>query len=96
MRQIGQDKFEVDHVHIPHRIDFGRNMRNVGILKASNGVDDGVANRVLLSLAGVPLTAGFWGKFLVFAAAVKEHQFVLIGVGIVTVAAGFPATADAR
>ena len=43
----------------------------------------------MLSLAGVPFTAGFVGKFLVFAAAVREHQFVLIGVGIITVAAGF-------
>jgi NADH-quinone oxidoreductase subunit N len=43
----------------------------------------------MLSLAGVPLTAGFWGKFLIFAAAVKEHQFALVGVGIITVAAGF-------
>ena len=43
----------------------------------------------MLSLAGVPFTAGFVGKFLVFAAAVKEHQFVLLGVGIITVAAGF-------
>jgi NADH-quinone oxidoreductase subunit N len=43
----------------------------------------------MLSLAGIPFTAGFYGKFLVFAAAVKEHQFVLIVVGVVTVAAGF-------
>ena len=43
----------------------------------------------MLSLAGVPFTAGFIGKFLVFAAAVQEHQFVLVGVGIITVAAGF-------
>ncbi len=43
----------------------------------------------MLSLAGVPFTAGFVGKFLIFAAAVKAQQFVLIGVGIVTVAAGF-------
>src|SRR4030095_4653243 len=42
-----------------------------------------------LSLAGIPFTAGFYGKLLVFAAAVKEHQYFLIGVGIVTVAAGF-------
>jgi NADH-quinone oxidoreductase subunit N len=42
-----------------------------------------------LSLAGIPFTAGFYGKLLVFAAAVREHQYVLIGVGIVTVAAGF-------
>jgi NADH-quinone oxidoreductase subunit N len=43
----------------------------------------------MLSLAGIPFTAGFYGKFLVFAAAVKEHQYTLIGIGIVTVAAGF-------
>ncbi len=43
----------------------------------------------MLSLAGIPFTAGFYGKFLVFAAAVKEHQFVLIGIGIITVGAGF-------
>jgi NADH-quinone oxidoreductase subunit N len=42
-----------------------------------------------LSLAGVPFTAGFYGKFLVFAAAVEQHQYTLIGIGIVTVAAGF-------
>jgi NADH-quinone oxidoreductase subunit N len=42
-----------------------------------------------LSLAGVPFTAGFYGKFLVFAAAVHQHQYTLIGIGIVTVAAGF-------
>jgi NADH-quinone oxidoreductase subunit N len=43
----------------------------------------------MLSLAGIPFTVGFYGKFLVFAAAVKEHQFALIVVGAVTVAAGF-------
>jgi NADH-quinone oxidoreductase subunit N len=43
----------------------------------------------MLSLAGIPFTAGFFGKFLVFAAAVHEHQFMLVGVGIITVAAGF-------
>lgn len=43
----------------------------------------------MLSLAGIPFTAGFYGKFLVFAAAVKEHRYGLIGIGVVTVAAGF-------
>jgi NADH-quinone oxidoreductase subunit N len=48
----------------------------------------------MLSLAGVPFTVGFIGKFLVFAAAIKAaavnpHIFVLVGIGIVTVAAGF-------
>lgn len=43
----------------------------------------------MLSLAGVPFTAGFIGKFLVFATAVQAGKFVLVGIGIVTVAAGF-------
>jgi NADH-quinone oxidoreductase subunit N len=43
----------------------------------------------MLSLAGIPFTAGFIGKFLVFATAVQERQFALIGIGILTVAAGF-------
>ena len=43
----------------------------------------------MLSLAGVPFTAGFIGKFLVFAAAVQAGQYILIGLGIITVAAGF-------
>jgi len=41
------------------------------------------------SLAGIPLTAGFIGKFLVFKTAVATGHWLLIGVGIVTVAAGF-------
>ncbi len=43
----------------------------------------------MLSLAGVPFTVGFFGKFLVFKAAVEEHQYLLIGISIVTVGAGF-------
>lgn len=43
----------------------------------------------MLSLAGIPFTAGFLGKFLVFAAAIRAQHFALIGIGIVTVAAGF-------
>ena len=43
----------------------------------------------MLSLAGVPFTAGFIGKFLVFATAVQAERYVLIGLGILTVAAGF-------
>ncbi len=43
----------------------------------------------MLSLAGVPFTAGFIGKFLVFATAVQAGRFVLVGIGIITVAAGF-------
>ena len=43
----------------------------------------------MLSLAGIPFTVGFIGKFLVFAAAVKAGNYTLIGIGIITVAAGF-------
>ncbi|MGV3532668.1 MAG: NADH-quinone oxidoreductase subunit N [Chthoniobacteraceae bacterium] len=43
----------------------------------------------MLSLAGVPFTAGFIGKFLVFAAALKQEHYVLVALGVITVAAGF-------
>jgi NADH-quinone oxidoreductase subunit N len=43
----------------------------------------------MLSLAGIPFTAGFIGKFLIFATAVQSGRFVLVGIGIITVAAGF-------
>jgi NADH-quinone oxidoreductase subunit N len=43
----------------------------------------------MASLAGVPFTAGFLGKFLVFDAAVAAHQFTLVIIGIITVGAGF-------
>lgn len=43
----------------------------------------------MLSLAGLPFTVGFYGKFLVFAAAVQQGHYVLVAVGAITVAAGF-------
>ncbi|HEY2103146.1 MAG TPA: NADH-quinone oxidoreductase subunit N [Chthoniobacterales bacterium] len=43
----------------------------------------------MASLAGVPFTAGFLGKFLVFDAAVAQHHFGLVVVGVITVGAGF-------
>jgi NADH-quinone oxidoreductase subunit N len=43
----------------------------------------------LASLAGIPLTAGFYGKFLVFSQAVNAKQWILISLGIITVGAGF-------
>ncbi|MFN2622747.1 MAG: NADH-quinone oxidoreductase subunit N [Chthoniobacterales bacterium] len=43
----------------------------------------------MASLAGIPFTAGFLGKFYIFNAAVAHHQITLIVVGIVTVACGF-------
>ncbi len=41
------------------------------------------------SLAGVPLTAGFWGKFLVIAAAVDAGHYILLTIAIIGAAAGF-------
>jgi len=43
----------------------------------------------MLSLVGLPFTAGFAGKFLVFEAAIGAGQFVLVGIGLVSVACGF-------
>ncbi len=43
----------------------------------------------MASLAGVPLTAGFFGKFLIFYAAIAQRQTALVVVGVITVACGF-------
>ncbi len=43
----------------------------------------------MASLAGVPFTAGFLGKFFIFDAAIRQHQTTLVVIGVVTVACGF-------
>jgi NADH-quinone oxidoreductase subunit N len=43
----------------------------------------------MASLAGLPFTAGFFGKFFVFVSAIGQRQVALVVVGIVTVACGF-------
>lgn len=43
----------------------------------------------MLSLAGLPLTVGFLGKLFIFESAVAQQHYVLAGLGVVTVAAGF-------
>ncbi|MEY2481988.1 MAG: NADH-quinone oxidoreductase subunit [Verrucomicrobiota bacterium] len=43
----------------------------------------------MASLAGVPFTAGFLGKFYIFDAAIRFHQTTLLVVGVITVACGF-------
>jgi NADH-quinone oxidoreductase subunit N len=43
----------------------------------------------MVSLAGVPFTAGFLGKFYIFYAAVWQRQIALIVVGVITVGCGF-------
>lgn len=43
----------------------------------------------MLSLAGLPFTVGFLGKFFIFEAAVQQQHYWLVAVGVVTVACGF-------
>ena len=43
----------------------------------------------MASLAGLPFTAGFFGKFFIFVSAIAQKQTALVVVGIVTVACGF-------
>src|SRR5207245_4031718 len=43
----------------------------------------------MLSLAGLPFTAGFFGKFFIFYAAVLQRQIALIAVGVIAVGCGF-------
>ena len=43
----------------------------------------------MASLAGVPFTAGFLGKFYIFNAAIAQGQTTLIAAGVITVACGF-------
>jgi len=43
----------------------------------------------MISLAGVPFTAGFLGKFFIFYAAILHHQTALVVVGVITVGCGF-------
>jgi len=43
----------------------------------------------MVSLAGVPFTAGFLGKFYIFYAAILQRQIALVVVGVITVGCGF-------
>ena len=43
----------------------------------------------MVSLAGLPFTVGFLGKFYIFYAAVSQRQIALIVVGVITVGCGF-------
>ncbi|MBI4462371.1 MAG: NADH-quinone oxidoreductase subunit N [Acidobacteria bacterium] len=40
----------------------------------------------LLSLAGIPPTAGFWGKYLIFAALIESERYVLAVIAVLYVA----------
>ncbi len=43
----------------------------------------------MLSLAGIPFTAGFLGKLFIFQVALAGHHYTLVVLGVITVAAGF-------
>ncbi len=43
----------------------------------------------MASLAGVPLTAGFFGKFFVFQLVIQQHQWWLLAFVVIGAAAGF-------
>ena len=43
----------------------------------------------MASLAGIPFTAGFLGKFFIVDAAIRQQQVTLAVIGVVTVACGF-------
>jgi NADH-quinone oxidoreductase subunit N len=43
----------------------------------------------MVSLAGLPFTAGFLGKFYIFYSAVLQRQIALVVVGVITVGCGF-------
>lgn len=43
----------------------------------------------MMSLAGVPLTAGFFGKFMIFKVALEAHLYWLVAIGVISVGCGF-------
>ena len=52
----------------------------------------------LLSLAGIPPTAGFWGKYYIFLALIETHHYTLaviatlyVAVAIITTSASYAA-----
>jgi len=53
----------------------------------SNPLAAAVLSLALFALAGIPPTAGFTGKFLIFASAIKSGQLTLAVIGILTAAA---------
>jgi len=53
---------------------------------ATHPLAAGVLTLALLALAGIPPTAGFTGKFLIFAAALKAGEMALAMIGILSAA----------
>lgn len=68
-----------------HRIEKGRPYEQIDLFEGlvkNNGFLAFVLAVALLSLAGIPLTAGFWGKFFVFSDAAASGNFTLIVVAV--------------
>ena len=43
----------------------------------------------MCSLAGIPLTAGFFGKFFIFTTAINQHFYWLVGIAIINAVIAF-------
>ncbi len=67
------------------RDDHGRAIESISALGGLSRTRPALAAAlavVMFSLAGIPPLFGFWGKFLVFQAAVSAHLVVLAAIGI--------------
>jgi NADH-quinone oxidoreductase subunit N len=68
-----------------HRLENGRSYEKIDLfsgLAKENGLLTAVLVISLLSLSGIPLTAGFWGKFFVFSgvAAKGFYAFLILAI----------------
>ncbi len=60
------------------------NLDDFAGLSKSNPVMAFVLALLLLSMAGLPPLAGFWGKFYIFIGAVQQQYYVLAIIGVVS------------
>lgn len=67
----------------------GENITDFNGLGKSNPVLALALTVLLAALAGIPLTAGFIGKFFVFSLAVESGLWLGVGVAFIAAAAGF-------
>lgn len=67
----------------------GEDISNFNGLSRRSPLLAGAMLLAMASLAGIPFTAGFLGKFFIFEVAMKQEHFGLVALGCVTVAAGF-------
>ena len=71
------------------RATGGDDIRNFNGLMKRSPFLGGSMIVAMLSLAGIPFTAGFLGKLYIFSNAVERGQVLLCVVGVLSVAAGF-------